>query len=291
MRALKILAAASVAMASVADIAAAQIPNPANPATPAPTPAPPAAVAAPTGPEAFANVEGSYALGLGDVIDVAVIGRMDYAARARVSADGTVLLPLIGSMQAVNAKPAELASQIGAALEKGGYYSKPVVRVEVVSVASRFVTVLGQVGQPGLIPLDRTYRLSEILARVGARFGGSSDFVILTHGDGKQEKLRMQDIASGGPEKDPPVASGDKIFIPAAENQVFYVSGSVRAPGAFPLSEGMSVRTALARAGGVNEMGNEKKFEIFRDGKKIPKANLETTVEVGDIIKFGERMF
>lgn len=284
MRALKILAAASVTLASVADIASAQVPNAAAPAV-----TPPAAASA--GPESFANVESGYILGLGDVIDVALIGRMEYAARARVSADGAVLLPLIGSLPAVNLKPADLAIQIGAALEKGGYYSKPIVRVEVVSVASRFVTVLGQVGQPGLIPLDRTYRLSEILARVGARFGGSSDYVILTHGDGRQDKLRMQDIASGGPDKDPPVASGDKIFIPAAENQVFYVSGSVRSPGAFPLSEGMTVRTALARAGGVNETGSEKKFEIFRDGKKIPKANLETVVEVGDIIKFGERMF
>lgn len=261
------------------------------------TPPPPASAAAPPADQApapsadtFANVEANYVLGLGDVVDVGIVGRSEYSARVRVSSEGSVTLPLIGSQPAVGLKPSQLADQIRAALEKGGYYSQPVMRVEVVQVASRFVTVLGQVGSPGLITLDRSYRLSEILARVGAKIGGGGDYVVLTRG-GAQQRLAMTEIATGTADQDPFVSAGDKIYVPPAENEVFYVSGSVKAPGAFPLSSGMTVRTALARAGGVTDNGNEKKFDIYRSGVKVPKPTLETEVKVGDIIKFGERMF
>lgn len=282
MRALKIVALALALFGSVQP-AAAQAPE-----SPAASPAP---ATAPPNPATFANVEANYALGLGDVIEVAVVGQAEYTARVRVSPDGSILLPLIGSLQAVNLRPTEVASQVAAQLAKGGYYSQPVVRVEVITVASRYVTVLGQVGSPGLIPLDRAYRLSEVLARVGARFAGGAEAVILTRADGTQQKLQMAALATGTLDQDPVVLAGDKIYVPPAENQVFYVSGSVRSPGAFPMSQGMTVRTALARAGGVNETGNEKKFEIFRNGQKVKGAKLESEVEVGDIIKFGERMF
>lgn len=239
----------------------------------------------------FASVDANYVIGLGDVIEVAVVGQAEYSARVRVSPDGNVLLPLIGNIPAANRKPSELASLVGAGLTKGGFYSQPVVRVEVVTVASRFVTVLGQVGSPGIIPLDRAYRLSEILARVGARFGSGGEYVVITHANGTQDKLSMTEIATGAATQDPIVVTGDKIYVPAAEAQVFYVSGSVRSPGAFPMAPGITVRTALARAGGITENGSEKKFDIFRGGEKLPKPNLETTLEVGDIVKFGERMF
>ena len=55
--------------------------------------------------------------------------------------------------------------------------TRRIVEVEVVSYASRYVTVLGAVGSPGLIPMDRPYRLSEILARVGGARQDGADHV------------------------------------------------------------------------------------------------------------------
>ena len=244
-------------------------------------------------PELGTMIDSNYVLGLGDVIEVSVVGRNDFQGRVRIGPDGSVLLPLIGRLPAANLRPADLATQIQAALAKGGFYSQPVVRVEVITVASRFVIVMGQVSSPGLVALDRAYRLSEILAKVGAKISSNSDFVILTRGGegGAQQRMLMAEIATGGPSKDPFVAPGDKIYVPAAENEIFYLSGAVKSPGVYPLTAGMTVRMAIARAGGVTEMGNEKKVEIFRKGAKVPKVTLETPVEVGDIIKLGERLF
>jgi polysaccharide export outer membrane protein len=185
-----------------------------------------------------------------------------------------------------------LAEDVRAALEKGGYFAQPSVRVEVVGVASRYVTVLGYVGQPGLIPLDRQYHLSEIMARAGGRGGAGSDIVILTHENGKSERFKVADLATAIGDKDPVVTPGDKIYVPAAENEVFYLTGEVKSPGAYPVSTDMTVRMALARAGGVSENGSEGKVRISRKGVDLKGVKLDQTkVEPGDVITVGGRLF
>jgi polysaccharide export outer membrane protein len=252
-------------------------------------PAPPAA--APNTPQATA-VDSSYLLGPGDVVEIGLVGRADFGSRARVSTDGTIQLPMIGSIPAAQRTVLQLADDVRQALIKGGFYSDPVVRTEVVGINSRYVTVLGSVGSPGLLPLDRNYRLSEILARVGGRGANGADYIILTPASGgPSERYSIPQLASGAPDKDPQVHTGDKIFIPSAENEVFYISGQVNNPGAFPVSDGLTVRMAIARGGGVNENGSEKKVKVVRDGKPLKGVKLEDPIKVGDIVTVGERLF
>jgi polysaccharide export outer membrane protein len=193
---------------------------------------------------------------------------------------------------ALGRTPAQLADDVRGALEKGGYYEHPLVRVDVLTVASRYVTVLGYVSNPGLVPLDRDYRLSELIARVGGRSSAGADFVILTGLDGKSQRFGIADLATAGRDKDPLVTPGDKIYVPPGENEVFYVSGSVKSAGAFPVTPNLTVRMALARGGGVSENGNENKVKIIRKGVPLKTVDLDKTIiESGDILSVGERMF
>jgi polysaccharide export outer membrane protein len=257
-------------------------------ATPPATPAP---AAGPSTPQATA-VDSSYLLGPGDVVEIGLVGRADFGSRARVSTDGTILLPMIGAIPAAQRTVLQLADDVRQALIKGGFYSDPVVRTEVVGINSRYVTVLGSVGNPGLLPLDRNYRLSEILARVGGRTGSGADFILLTPASGgPSQRYTIAQLASGGPDKDPMVHTGDKIFIPTTENEVFYISGQVNTPGAYPVTEGLTVRMAIAKGGGVNENGSEKKVKIVRQGQTLKGIKLEDPIKVGDIVTIGERLF
>jgi polysaccharide export outer membrane protein len=242
-------------------------------------------------PAPAAPVDSSYVLGGGDVVEVGLVGRGDFTSRVRVSTDGTLLLPLVGHIKASDRTVIDLADDIRQALIKGGFYADPVVRAEVVGISSRYVTVLGNVGTPGLLPLDRNYRLSEILAKVGGRGGSGAPYVLLTRaGAAKAERYSIDKLAAGS-EEDPIVHAGDKIFIPTAEAEVFYISGEVKSPGAFPVSDKMSVRMAIARGGGVTENGSEKKVTLIRDGKEVKKVSLDDPIKVGDIVKIGERLF
>lgn len=239
-----------------------------------------------------APVDSSYLLGIGDVVEISLVGRADFGSRARISTDGTIQLPLIGKVQANERTVIELSDDLRQALIKGGFYADPIVRAEVVSISSRYVTVLGNVAQPGLLPLDRNYRLSEILARVGGGSGDAADYILLTKsGAAEAKKYYIATLAAGGGNEDPPVNSGDKIFIPSALNEIFYLAGQVKNPGAFPVTKGLTMRMALAKGGGVTDNGSEKKLKVVRDGKPLKKVALEDSVKVGDIITIGERLF
>jgi polysaccharide biosynthesis/export protein len=246
---------------------------------------------APAGP-AVSAVDSSYVLGPGDVVDIGLVGRGDFSGRARVGSDGTILLPLIGSIKAADRTVIELGDDVRQALIKGGFYADPVVRAEVIGISSRYVTVLGNVGSPWLVPLDRSYRLSEILARVGGRSGAGADYVVLTPAGGATpERHWISKLAAGGPEADPLVRSGDKIYIPAADNEMFYISGQVNSPGGYPVTEGLTMRMAIAKGGGVNENGSEKKLKVVRNGQTLKRVKLEDPVTPGDVITIGERLF
>jgi polysaccharide export outer membrane protein len=235
-------------------------------------------------------VDPSYVLGPGDVMEIGLVGRDDFNSRVRVSADGKILLPYVGSMSAAGRSTLELTDDIRKALISGGFFANPAVRVEVIGIASRQVTVLGFVNSPGLVPLDRKYHLSEILARVGGRSGAGANFVLLTRAaGGAPQRFVISELASNAA-NDPIIEAGDKIFVPSGADEVFYVAGQVRSPGNFQLSPGMTVRTAIAKAGGVTENGSENRFTVTRNGATV-KLKLDDPINVGDIITVRERLF
>jgi polysaccharide export outer membrane protein len=287
---LRSLSAATVLLLSVAP-AYGQVPPP--PPPPGASAAPDATQVKPSVPDVPAPtvvVDQSFILGVGDVIDVGVMGRSEFNSRVKVSTEGTVILPLVGSMKAMGRTTAELAQLIQQALVKGQFYANPVVRVEVSGVASRYATILGNVATPGLLPLDRTYHLSDIIARVGAHLGEASS-VILTRADGSSKKYSMEDLATGGGGADPVVMAGDKIYVPPSTAEVFYISGQVKSPGSFVISKDLTVREAIAKGGGLTDMGSEKKVKVFRKNVEVKGVKLDTKLEPGDIVQVGERLF
>jgi len=240
-------------------------------------------------PAKLAPAEQTYILGPSDVVEVNVLTHPDYTTRGRIGEDGTIQLPYLGTVKAANMTAPQLEQEVAQALDKGGYFAHPVVKVDIVSFGSRYVTVLGEFTSPGLIPVDRAYRLSEILARVGGVKESGADYVILTPADGQAEKLAIKEIATGGLTEDPYVHPGDKIYSPQAE--LFYVSGQVNSPGAFAVIPGMTLRMAIARAGGVNITGSEKKLKLTRKGVRVAHFDLNDPVQAGDVLIIGQTLF
>ncbi|MEZ5656808.1 MAG: polysaccharide biosynthesis/export family protein [Sphingobium sp.] len=242
-----------------------------------------------TEPATAPITDGAYVLGPGDVVNVSVLGRPEFNPQVQVQTDGTLQLPFLGTVKAADMTVLQFRDKVGRMLEAGGYYADPVVNVAIANYASRYVIVLGEVGQPGMVPIDRDYRVSEILARVGGARDTGSDFLTLRRASGEELKLDTRMIAIGGPNEDPVVKPGDKLFIPKAET--FYVYGQVNSPGTYKIESGMTLRKAIATAGGVGAMGSEKKAKIYRDGEKIKRFDLSGLIKDGDVIVIGERFF
>ena len=172
-----------------------------------------------------------YMIGVGDVVEVAVLGREDYKARVQVQIDGTVQLPLIKDVRAAERTVLQLRNDIRVALMNGQYFTDPAVSVVVAGFSSRYATVLGEVATPGLVPIDRSYRLSEIIARAGGLRPTAAEALTLTRSTGESRSYDMKAVASGT--DDPVVNPNDRIFVDKIAE--FYVTGAVNAPGVHPL--------------------------------------------------------
>jgi polysaccharide export outer membrane protein len=230
-----------------------------------------------------------YILGPSDVIEVDLLGVADFTTKQRIDEGGTIRLPMIGVVQAANQTVGELADSVAAKLKAGGYYSAPIVKVDVASFGSRYVTVLGNVTQPGLVPIDRPYRLSEIVARVGGIKDSGAAYVIYRPHGGAERQITVADLASGDIKDDPIVAPGDKIYSPPAD--LVFVSGQVKSPGGFVITPGMTFRMAISRGGGVTDQGTESRVTLTRNGVKTTRVNLDDKVRAGDVLVVGERLF
>ncbi len=283
-------------MAALAAPAAAQI---ATPAPPRPRPIAPQAQqqqapAAPTqtstipAPIPSGSAPVGYKIGVDDVLEVDVLGQGDFKTRARVQADGTITLPYLGPVPVKGETSVSLVKKIEGLLKAGGYYAKPIVSVDIVNFVSNYVTVLGQVGGAGLQPVDRGYHVSEIIARAGGLKADAADYVVLTRADGTSLKLDYKKLAQGGPEDDPTVTAGDKVFVPEVER--FYIYGQINAPGVYPLRADMTLRRAVAQGGGLGPAGSIKRVKVTRDGQEI-RLKMDDLIKPGDTIVIGERLF
>jgi polysaccharide export outer membrane protein len=255
-------------------------------ASPPPAGAPTGRIPSPA-PTPDATPHASYVLGPHDVITVAVVGRTDYSSQVQVQDDGTISLPLIGTVTAAGLSVLQLKANVEQRLKSGGYFRHPEVTVTINNPTSEYATLLGEVGQPGLLALDRELHLSEIIARAGGVRNGA-DTVTLTLPNGENREYSLRAIATNQ-SPDPVVAPGTKIFVQSAP--LFYVYGQVGAAGSFPIEPGMTLRNALARAGGPSQLGSVKKIKIYRGDKVIDKPDMNMKIEPGDTIHVGERIF
>ncbi|MDR3514551.1 MAG: polysaccharide export protein [Azospirillaceae bacterium] len=85
-----------------------------------------------------------------------------------------------------------------------------------------------------------------------------------------------------------------KVAVEVLTFRPFYVLGEVRSPGEFPYLSGMTVLSAIARAGGYDYRARQGEAVLVRDvnGEQVQYHALERTpILPGDIIKVMERMF
>jgi polysaccharide export outer membrane protein len=99
---------------------------------------------------------------------------------------------------------------------------------------------------------------------------------------------RVQNALKQGYLKDPHVS------IEVLNYRPFYILGEVKSPGTYPYTNGLTVKNAVATAGGFTYRANEKKVFIKRvdadKEKAYPLTDL-TPVAPGDTIRIVERLF
>lgn len=242
-----------------------------------------AAAVAQTSPDA------GYILGPDDSVQVVVYGQTEFNITTRIKADGTIVMPLIGSVKAAGLTNVGLANQIADQLTKGGLLKSPIVNVEIVSYLSKTANVAGKVTTPGIIALDRPYRALEALLKSGWVRDVGASYVYLRRPGQPETRLDVDDLVRGGPDKDPLLRAGDTLYVPDAD--IVFITGQVARPGAMPILPNMTIRQALANAGGVTATGSANKVGLIRGNAKEVDADPAQPVQKNDVIIVKERLF
>jgi len=85
-----------------------------------------------------------------------------------------------------------------------------------------------------------------------------------------------------------------KISISVLEYRDFFVNGEVEKPGGYPYKPGLTLRKALAIAGGITDRGSEDKVYVIREGRdemEPERIEMEASVYPGDIVTVKESLF
>lgn len=279
---------------------AAQAAGPAQRATVAPS-APPAAAAAEGagggGAEAV-KPSADYRLGPGDQIRVQVYQNPDLSIEARVSEQGTINYPLVGSVNLGGQTISQAENRIASALKNGNYLKKPQVNIVLLQVRGNQVAVLGQVQKPGRFPLETTNtRVSDLLAAAGGVTPMGDDTLIVTGTRAGKPFRKVIDIPAlflnQRGQDDILVQGGDTLFVNKAP--VYYIYGEAQRPGPYRIERGMTVQQALAQGGGPTPRGSINRLRLTRtgpDGKRVESdAKLSDPVMPNDVIFVRESLF
>jgi len=238
-----------------------------------------------------------YSMSTGDLVRVSVYDQPDLTTETRVDENGAILFPLIGKVTVGGLTASEASGSISKALESGGYIKSAQVNVVVMEFKGQEVSVLGLVNRPGKFALEKSSRLTDMLALAGGTQPGAADTLILiSNRGGKSDRKEIDLLAlfgAGGTALNVEVGNNDILYVPREAR--FYIYGEVQRPGSFRLEKGMTLVQALSVGGGLTQRGTQKGIQIMRHlpdgGLKTLDGRLSDTLQADDVIYVKESLF
>jgi polysaccharide biosynthesis/export protein len=247
---------------------------------------------------------GEYVIGEGDLLKITVYDNPDLTTDARVSGEGKITFPLIGEVVVGGSTSPEVEKKI-AGLLKNGYLVDPQVSVFISEYKNKKVTVLGEFNKPGTVVLRGASSLLEAVSEAGGMTANAGDTLYLRRKaaageNGKKEgeetviTVNLKALfEEGSASADISVRDGDSIYAPRAA--FVYVSGEVKTPGAYKMTDGLTVLKAVTLAGGFTTKANEDDTKIIRKNEKgtesTLKAGMQDLVRPEDVILVPESLF
>jgi polysaccharide export outer membrane protein len=161
----------------------------------------------------------SYALRAGDLLRVTVWKEDELDRDVLILPDGTIDFPLIGSFTAAGQSTSQLQKTIKSKLKP--FIPSASVTVVVKETRGNVVSVMGQVGRPGDVVMNRALTVVQALSQVGGLtpYADDDSIVVLRTVDGKETALPFDysDIANGrNLDSNIRLMPGDVIIVPTA---------------------------------------------------------------------------
>lgn len=213
----------------------------------------------------------------GDLITVRIFGQPEYAPGVRLSSDGTVLLPLIGTVKLGGLTISQAELYIEHRLVDAGMFRNPQVTLTLTEGQNQVAAVVGEVH--AVVPVIGSRRLLDVLAIAGGLPATASHVITISRPGVAQPivvNLGTDPLRSGL--ANIPIFPGDTIII--SRIGVVYMVGDFKSPGTIPLTQytPLTLMEATALSGGLQYQGKYNDVRLIRtvgDHRTVVKLDIQ----------------
>jgi len=223
----------------------------------------------------------AYKLNSGDEISITVFGQDDLSLDAILDDSGVINYPFIGKIFVAGLSVSSLTQVITDGLSDG-YLKDPHVNVSIIKYRPFYIT--GQVANPGSYPFEPGLNINKAISLAGgfSDLAAKDDITIVQEGSSELTAKKTTLNASFYP--------GDTISI--GETGYFFIGGEVKNPGRYPYKAGLTLRNAIALAGGFTEQAAKNDISIVPNKESNEKqGRMNDIIHPGDSITVDESLF
>ncbi|MGE5587646.1 MAG: SLBB domain-containing protein [Clostridia bacterium] len=138
----------------------------------------------------------------------------------------------------------------------------------------REVSIMGQVARPGVYQIREGTTLLEALAMAGGVTEMAEDSAIRLTMKAQDGGAKIVEVDMGSLDRNTLVHNGDTVFVPESVRQVS-VLGEVAKPGMYRVRKETTLLEALAMAGGITQMGDDRAVRVTTRGADGSPSALE----------------
>jgi polysaccharide export outer membrane protein len=222
-------------------------------------------------PDITQSADPGYILKPNDYVQIVVFQEDDLTTSTRISPQGNVTLPLIGTVKVGGSTVANSVALIRKML-MDGYIRDPQVAIHIIEFAKRRFSVLGEVQKPGSfeMPQQEQVTLLDAIALAGGYtpVGNATAVGVRRNVNGKDEifTLNAKEMAEDPAHQPYYLQPGDVVTVIPASQSFFSVLGQVQKPGSIqiPPQTQVTILDAIAQAGGYTDLGDPTCVSVRR---------------------------
>ena len=231
----------------------------------------------------------SFRLGPGDKLEIEIVG--DNASRdvRQIGPDGKLYYYLLPGIDVWGMTLEEVKAKLESELKQ--YLTAPIVSIQLRSIDSTRIWVLGRVANPGIYPIPAPMTVLEAVSLAGGTSSSSTsgtteeladlrNSFIMRNGERLPVNFNRL-LQQGDMTQNIYVEPDDFIYFPSAASRDIYVLGAVRQPKAVPRQHDDLV-AAISEAGGPAKDAYLNHVAIVRGSLENPRI---AVVSYQDIIK------
>lgn len=237
-----------------------------------------------------------YEIGVGDVLAVELWQQPELSTTVTVYSDGTVILPVIGSVKVGGMHLTQAAALISKKLSTFNPRISQVT-VRVAEFHSKSLFVLGEVARPGRYGFENIPDLVALLSEAGGftEVAALSEVLILRTNpssrdswkDGKTLRVDLENIVNDGNLSSlPSLRPGDVIWVPRrsgyAGGSKVSIYGEVNNPGVYTIGSNTDFLDLILLAGGPTQEADLGRVQLVRAVRGLVMVNLDSYMKRGE---------